>query len=163
MRPTIFSFAPLMLVSCVACAPSTETRPTRDTAADEEALRALVARDADAFSASDLDAIMALYSADAVQMPPNQPIITGKRALRDSFQSFLEHNSAELKATVEDVRTSGDWAYVRASYEQSMTPTGGGETVDEVGKWVLICQREAGGDWKIVSEIWNLDQPPAES
>ena len=163
MKQTTRLIGPLLIVFGLACAPPEELQPVRDTAADEEALRTMIARYAASSSVEDLDAIMDLYATDIVQMPPNAPAITGKQALRDSFQVFLEQNSGELKANVQDIRVSGDLAYVRVSYEQSVTPTDGGETVDEVGKWVLICQREAGGDWNIVSEIWNGDHPPDES
>ncbi len=48
---------------------------TTSTEADDEALRALIRQlDAD-FKAGNVDGVMALYAADAVQMPPNNPII----------------------------------------------------------------------------------------
>lgn len=163
MTRTIPSACLLLVIFSLACAPTEQPQPAQDSAADEEALRAMMARDAASFTAGDLDAVMDLYAADVVWMPPNAPAITGKQALRDSFQGFFEQGSRELKANVQDVHVSGDLAYIRASYEQSVTPKDGGETVSEVGKWVLICQREAGGGWKIVSEIWNVDSPPGGS
>jgi uncharacterized protein (TIGR02246 family) len=148
-----------LIICCLACAPPEEAIVTYDTAADEEILRTMIARHVEAFSAGDLETIMAMYATDIVQMPPDTSTITGDLALRDLLQVFLEHNTLELTANVQDIRVSGDLAYTLAAYEQTVTHGADGEPLSETGNWVLISQRESGGEWKIVSEIWNTDHP----
>jgi len=58
---------------------------------------------------------------------------------------------------VEDIQVSGDWAFLRLSFTDSITPKAGGETTANVGKWVLIFERQADGSWRIATEIWNSD------
>ena len=157
MKQKIRLICSLLIVFGLACATPEEPRSIHDTAADEEALRTIVAQNAASFTTGDLEAILDLYAEDTVQMPPDTPAIMGKQDLRDALGVFLEQYAVELTANVQDVRVSGDLAYARVSFEQSTTPRDGGETIHEVGKWVLISQREAGGEWKIVSEIWNVD------
>jgi len=38
----------------------------------------------------------------------------------------------------------------------------GGETTEEVGKSVLILERQADNSWQIAGNIWNVT-PPTES
>ncbi len=121
------------------------------------AFRALI-RQLDAeVNAGNLDGVMAFYADDAVQMPPDTPIFIGKEALHSGFEGFLAANTVELSSTVEDIRVSGDLAFLRLSYTQSVTPKDGGDTTTEVGKWVLLLARQVDGSWRITTEIWNSD------
>ncbi len=127
------------------------------TEADGEALRALIRQfDAD-FKAGNLDGVIALYADDAVQMPPNSPIVIGKDSLRSGYEGFLEANTVEISSTVEDIQVSGDWAFLRLSFTDSITPKDGGDTTTGGGKWVLIFERQADRSWRIATEIWHSD------
>jgi uncharacterized protein (TIGR02246 family) len=146
----------------MACQPAEEPAEpapaaTTSTEADDEALRELSRQGVAEFNAGNLDGLMALYADDAVQMPPNNPIIIGKDSLRSGFEEFLAANTSELSSTVEDIGVSGGWAFLRLSYTQSITPKDGGDTTLEVGKWVLILERQADDSWRITTEIWNAD------
>jgi len=146
----------------MACQPAEEPAEpapaaTTSTEADDEALRELSRQGVAEFNAGNLDGLMALYADDAVHMPPNNPIIIGKDSLRSGFEEFLAANTSELSSTVEDIGVSGDWAFLRLSYTQSITPKDGGDTTQEVGKWVLILERQADDSWRITTDIWNAD------
>ncbi len=149
----------LLGMACQEAEEPAEPAPaaTTSTETDVEAFRALI-RQLDAeFNAGNLDGVMALYADDAVQMPPNNPIIIGKDSLRSGFEEFFAANTIELSGTVEDIGVSGDWAFLRLSYTQSITPKDGGDTTPEVGKWVLILERQADDSWRITTDIWNAD------
>ena len=104
-----------------------------------------------------LDYLMTFYADNAVLMPPNQPVVIGKEAIRSRFEGI--DFTGELSSKEEDLQVSGDWAFMRLSYTESVTPQAGGETTTEIGKWVVILQRGERGGWTIATEIWNADSP----
>src|SRR6187399_2275477 len=59
-----------------ACAPAAP--PPVDTAADESALKAVTAAWLAAYNAGDVEKIVAMYTEDAVLMPPHAPVATGR-------------------------------------------------------------------------------------
>jgi len=162
-RCWIVSLLPVILLGVGACQPAeTEpaaTAPTESTEADLAALRELVRNYDDYANSDDLGSLVALFADDAVRMPPDQPAIQGREAIRSQSEAFSAENTGELSSTVEDVRVSGDWGFVRISYTESSTPRAGGETTTTVGKWILICERQADGSWQITNEMWSTYEP----
>ena len=73
-------------------------------------------------NAGNVDGFMAFYADDTVQMPPNNPIVIGKDSLRSGAEKFFAANINEIRSTVEDIRVSGDWAFMRLTYTASSTP-----------------------------------------
>ena len=128
--------------------------------ADLQSLTDFVAQYDAAVNAGDVAALMALYSDSAIQMPPNEPLIHGKVALRSRAEEGFAMNNAELRSNVEYVRVTGNTVFMRLSYVESITPKAGGETLSAKGKWVLIIRRTTEGSWVITNEIWNEDAPP---
>jgi ketosteroid isomerase-like protein len=52
-------------------------------------------------------------------------------------------------------------AIERAHYRLTYRPRAGGAEVVETGRHVE-CRRKIGGQWLIVTEIWNTDAPPTK-
>jgi uncharacterized protein (TIGR02246 family) len=143
------------LATLVACAP----KPA-DTAADEAALRADPVAWFDAFNAGDADAIAALYTEDAVFLPPNVPAVAGRAAIRDYVASDIEASKgAGIKnnmGEITGVGVSGDLGWVSGSF--SVTDASGA-TVD-TGKFLSVYQR-VNGDWQMIRDTWNSNAAPA--
>jgi uncharacterized protein (TIGR02246 family) len=150
---------PLILLGLACQSTETEQPATTSTTADVEALKALVSKYDTAVNSNNLNDVMAFYVDDAVQMPPDEPIVIGKAAIRSRGEPFYEINTDQLGSKVEDFQVSGDWAFLRISYTESWTPKEGGDTTTAVGQWVIILQRQADSSWKITTEIWNRDAP----
>ena len=93
-------------------------------------------------------------------MPPNEPPIVGKAALRSWFLRVTDQFSIDLDFSVEEVKTSGDWAFERFSFRRTMTPAGGGEPATARGKGIHVYRRQSDGSWKIARDIWNSDEAP---
>ena len=159
MRRNCLSVLPLLLL-VLACQPAdTEQSAIESTEADVEALRELVRQYDDVASAGDWDGLVALYAGNAVQMPPDEPIVLGQEAIRSRTESSPAQSAYEVRSVVEDVHVLSDWAFLRMSYTESWIPQSGDETTIVEGKWLLICQRQADGAWRITNEIWNEDKP----
>ncbi len=133
--------------------------------ADLQSIRDFVAQLDAAINAGDLDALMALYSDSVIQMPPNEPLIQGKDALRARTGDWFAIYNAESWSTVEYARVMGDRAFVRLSYVESATPKveGEGAAFSVKGKWVVMLASKPDGSWQITNEIWNEDAPPDSS
>ena len=154
----------LIAASCAPPAeePEPEAEEAVTTEADVEAINAVREQEIAAFTAGDIDGLLALFTDDGVVMPPNAPVAVGKEAVRSWLQDLYEQNSVQGTYTSSEVAVVGDWAFERLAFTLTLTPVAGGEPIQDVGKAVHIYQRQPDGSWKIAWDIWNSDNPPAE-
>ena len=151
-------FALVFVIALFGCQKESQEQAGSETIsveADIEALKEENRKYDDAFSSGNLDGLVALFTDDAVQMPNNEPMIVGKDGIRSRAEENFANNTFKLTGTVEDIKVSGDWAYVRGNNTIVITPKEGGEAVTDEGKWIAVYQRQSDGSWKIYSEIWN--------
>ena len=151
-RPT-HAFAVLALALCLGCPP---TSTSTDTAADEQAIRALVDSWNGGLASQNDSLIAALYADDAVVMPPGMPRITGRQNIRD-FWARIWPMKASLTLAIASIRVSGDLAVQEDDWTWTM-PSAQGEVKDH-GK-ALVIWRRAGNSWQVVQDIWNSDVTP---
>jgi ketosteroid isomerase-like protein len=157
MQLLLISSAMAVSASCSQSTPSAQAPAS--VAADEAAIRAATVLWNDAYNAGEVDKIVALYTADAVVMPSNAPVLKGRTAIKD----FLTKDTAATKAEgltekdgTSDVGISGDLAWHAGT--SSVIDTAG-KTV-ATGKYVEIWHR-INGQWLMVRDIWNDDAAPA--
>ena len=94
-------------------------------------------------------------------MQPNAPAIVGLPAIRAWFETGLLQPGISnfFEADTIEVAVSGDLAYDRGTYRFAMeTPNG---RVEDIGKYLMIWKR-IDGEWKVVVDISNSDQPLPE-
>lgn len=130
--------------------------PQADVETDKAAIRNLHDQTAAASNAGDL---AALYTEDAIVMPPNEPAVVGKEAIGTWVQGLFEQFTVKETATTEEIQVAGDWAFLRGTYTATMTPKEGGESQEETGKCIHIVQRQPDGSWKNTRIMWNSDEP----
>lgn len=125
---------------------------------DEVALAAIAARrDAhvDALNAGDPVACAEQFTEHGVQMPPNMAANEGRDVIQSGAQILVAQYHSQFALTVDEVRVAGDWAFERGGYTNRLTPRAGGATIQDVGKYIMIYQQEADGNWRIACDIWN--------
>jgi uncharacterized protein (TIGR02246 family) len=153
-RPLIWSCL-VVLGLMTAC----RQTPPDTRAADEQTIRDLDARWAKTAATHDLDGTVAYYSDDAVLLPPNAPIASGKQAIRASWATLLNPNiSLSWQATQVDVAQSGELAYVVGTYALSMKDAQGKPMTDR-GKLIEVFKKQTDGTWKTVADMYNSDLP----
>jgi ketosteroid isomerase-like protein len=143
----------LLSISATAFAADAASEP-------KAAFNAGTAEWAAAYNAGEPDRIVALYSEDAIVMPPDAPSVTGDAALR----SFLADDIATTKKAGltlvingdDEADTSGDLGWHRGTFK--VVNAGGGSM--GTGKFLEIWQRQQ-GKWRITHDIWNNDAAPA--
>lgn len=149
--------AVLSLCSVPLIALQTGSQPAR--AANDPAIIAVADQYVKATLAGDAKAIAALYTDDAVEMPPNAPVVKGRAAIQQLYEmNFKGAKLNSFSITHLESRATGDTGYDIGTYTQSVTPTGG-TAMKDTGKYTVILKR-IGGSWKLAYAIYNSDLPP---
>ena len=145
----------VVLFTSVGCTADT---PLADTAADREAIRAIIADYAVALNSGDLDGCVAMYAADAVFMPNEAPAQRGRAAIRTYYQETTLLTKFESTFTTTDVQVSGDLAWATTAMAGDSTPPGGEASPFE-SKALFLFRRASPGDWEVIRYIFNLTTP----
>ena len=78
----------------VACGGKTEAE---FGTADQQAIRQASTALESSFNAKDVDKILALYTDNAVFMPPNKPLLRGKEPLKSFYTDLFAQGATDLK------------------------------------------------------------------
>ncbi len=149
----------LTVTLAFACSQSGEQQASANQA-DVEAINKLREQEMAAFSAADVITLLGLFTNDVIVMPPNEPALSGKDALRSWAENIYKQFTVQGKYTSSDIVLAGDWAFERFTSTLTTKPVAGGEPVQEVIKGLHIYHRQSDGSWKIAQDIWNTDNPP---
>jgi ketosteroid isomerase-like protein len=132
---------------------------TPANAAEEAVLAAGAAWDA-ANNAADVDALLALYTADAIRMSDGQPMVQGAEALRRDFEALFAAQTPNGVGVTRGIEVEGDWAYAWGTWTDRPTIKATGEVLEEAGKWINVLRASPDG-WKLYIDLWNRDTAPA--
>jgi len=127
---------------------------------DVAAIKASTDEYIQAWSSADWVTLTALYTEDAIVMPPNESMVQGRdeiQALNEAFPVPLEAN-----LTIVEIDGRGDLAYVRGTYSYTVQPEGAPEPIRDTGKYLEIRRKQEDGSWPIAIDIWNSDLPLPE-
>jgi uncharacterized protein (TIGR02246 family) len=124
--------------------------------ADAAAVRAVHDRFSAALLRQDFDAIAALYTEGAVLLPPQEPAVHGREAIRRWTAAVPKVTRIVLN--VDDLDGRGDLAYMRGSFAMTLEPEGG-PAVSVAGKYVEILEKQRDGSWRFAVDIFNSDTP----
>jgi len=132
-------------------------------AADESArIRAGTDSWVKSFNTGNAGAVVALYSEDAVLMPPGAPSARGTAAIKEAIAKEIagakKGGVTFAIGTNDEVNVAGDMAWHSGAYfimDKSGKPV-------EAGKFLEAWEKK-NGKWRIVRDIWNSDGgvPPA--
>lgn len=124
------------------------------SAHDLAELHSYAANDSALVMSRNWDALTAEYAPDAVRMPPNQPSIQGREEIRRWLEQLPPISSFSFR--LQDLRGSCELALMRGVYSITFALPDG-TTVDDCGKTLLAFQKQPGGSWLCVTDIWNSD------
>ena len=152
-----FKDAAIVAAGLAMLAGCAKTAAPVDTVADEAAIRANTVAWVEAYNAGDVDKIVAMYSDDAILMPPDAPAATGHEAMKQ----FLAADIAASKAAgvsfaldTEASGVSGDLGWHSGTYH--VKDAAGASVV--TGKYVEVWHK-ADGRWLMIRDIYNNDAP----
>jgi uncharacterized protein (TIGR02246 family) len=113
----------------------------------------------DGVANQDADALASLYDEDARFLPPNMPPCEGPAEIRGAMQALLDMGARSLDVEPIEVREAGDLTIEYGRYALGIAPAGG-ESVTDIGKYVVVHQDQGDGSTKIVLDIFNSNSPP---
>jgi uncharacterized protein (TIGR02246 family) len=149
-----------LIISAAACAPATDEEPAGDeaaapAAADMPSAEAGIAEAsaawAAAWDAGDGAAMAALYTDDAMVLPPGGEALEGREAITAFWRGFLESLPGSQVALETIEVHSGDGGAIEVG---SWAITGAdGEHVDH-GKYI-VAWKYVDGAWRLHRDIFN--------
>ena len=122
----------------------------------EAAIRKLSQDWALACNSKQLDDLLELYATDAIVLRPNVPPVRGTAAIREFFFAALDAGLGEVELDPLRVDVFGDMAY-EAGRCKMLVPFAMGKRREERGKYLVVLNRQAGGEWKAIVDSWSSD------
>ncbi len=151
-RNTMLPVLAVLSVSLAACAGGAASLSDADIAAIEEVSESFAA----AANANDWGGVAALYTEDAVLMPPNGPAVQGRADIEAFFAAFPPFSGFTLNPVEIDGR--GDLAFVRGTFSMTIEMEGM-PAVQETGKYIEIRRKQEDGSWLLAVDTFNSDTP----
>jgi uncharacterized protein (TIGR02246 family) len=151
---------PLTAIAMVAClgalASVAHAAPKN---ADEAAIRGQTIAWEKAYNGGDAKGVAALYTEDALLLPPGAPAVRGRAAIMTFFTKDIADSKAGGVTFVinypTEVGVSGNTGWESGTYKATVKGA-----VVETGKFLSVSQKK-GGKWLYVRDTWNADAPPA--
>ena len=109
-----------------------------------------------ATASGDLESALAYWTDDAIVLPPDQPAVVGKAAIRAYVQqaASMPGFSITWEPELAVVSENGDMGYmVERNTVTFNDATGVVQT--QYGKAVTVWRRQTDGRWKCVVDAWN--------
>ena len=107
-----------------------------------------------AFNKGDAAAVAALYSEDAYILPNGAAMAKGRRAIEAYFKNSVQQ-LGDAKLRTVDLQSLGPGSAREVGTFNFKTK--GDSPQEVVGKYVAVW-RKMGGQWKLITDIWNLNK-----
>lgn len=106
---------------------------------------------ADAYNKGDAAGVAALYTEDAVILPPGAEMAEGREAIEAFWKGAIDAGMKDLKLEAVDVEEQGDAAREIGRF----SATAGEKSLE--GKYVVVWKKADNGVWQLDTDIWNLN------
>ena len=131
-----------------------------DPAAARKAIESANEQFGQAVQRSDAAGLAELYSEDGAVLPPDAPMIQGRKQIEAFWKEGLAGGIQGAKLETLEVEDLGDTAWERGT--ATLTVKGDGEGASEQRiKYLVVWKRQPDGSWKLHRDIWNA--LPAET
>lgn len=77
--------------------------------------------------------------------------------------TFSAFRIASLEFPETEVRIDRDWAIRHYTYDWTLEPRAGGESIRDRGNGLYVYHRESDGSWKVAYDIWTSSEPLEEN
>ncbi len=154
------------LLLLAACQPSTKPQPL--TAADSTAIEAMHGTYADAWNKGNVDGIVGLYAADAVELISDTTPLTGSNAVRTYLNTALGTPRRPVLAVTETSLTGRqDLAVATGTFTLTRPPdtaaakgrAAAAPPGPLAGHWLSVITKDFDGKWKIAKHVISYDAP----
>lgn len=144
----------VLVVPAVAAADSHE-----DLIQELEALGEKIEK---AMMEDDAEAMLAMYTEDAISLPNFGPRMDGVEAFREHHAQMTGAGMKilEFESQPTDAWKAGDQVIEIGTFEIKLKMPGMEDPVEDKGKYMTVWVRDADGNLKVKAETWNTDTDP---
>jgi uncharacterized protein (TIGR02246 family) len=130
--------------------------------ADKAAVETATTAFHQALRTNDLETFMSYVADDVVFMPPGEPPVRGRDAVRQWVTGFLaQYQTSSLTLADREVRVGSGWAVELGTFEWALQPAAGGSPVVDRGTYMQVWTQQGDGTWRFAREVYNSSIPPA--
>lgn len=145
------------LLGAVAAGSVSALAQTSETVAIERAMSTYNA----ALNAGDTAAVLPLYAADGIFMPPGSPSAIGPAAIRSAYDAVFRELTFRVRFNVAEVVVmSPEWAFVRTNSAGTTGHRSTGQTTAEANQELFIFRKGSDGTWRIARYSFSPTNPP---
>ena len=106
----------------------------------------------------DAVAVAALYTDDAILLPPNSEVIRGRQGIGKFWGAAIQMGVKGAVLTTMELSGSGDTIHEIGNYTLKIHSKGQ-KPIEDKGKYIVIWKHTVSG-WKLHRDIWNSNMPP---
>ena len=115
-----------------------------------------------ALRSNDLETFMSYVAEDVCFMPPGEPPIRGREALRAWMAGFLaQARTTSLTLADREVLVGGAWAVELGSFVWELEPSNGDPVVIDRGNYMQLWKQQDDKAWRFAREVYNSSVPPS--
>lgn len=85
--------------------------------------------------------VVALYTKDAVQMPPGAPTAVGQAQVKATYEYVFGTIKLDINFTIDEVVVNGNTAFVRSTSKGTATVNANGQTGPEENRELFVFQK----------------------
>lgn len=115
------------------------------------------------YATGEIDLVASVFAEDAWQMPPHNPALTSRAAIRSYWRSAAARGEWEFNFLTQAVEASGALAVERGKYtlkfKAGASAPSGTVTFEDKGAYLVHWRYEADEQWRIVSGAWVSELP----
>jgi uncharacterized protein (TIGR02246 family) len=111
----------------------------------------------DGDNARDLETVLSCYTDDVTWLPPGEPSLHGKDAIRERYEKLFAGFTVEFTLEIAEATTDGSTGYASGTTHGTLTPAGGGEPM-QVNDHFLAVLRCEDGTWRVARLAWSPQQ-----
>ncbi len=112
-----------------------------------------------AINGNNLTGLTAIFTQDVVYLPPNEPAVVGRTAVRAWAEASLKAYRIHDHKTELEFAVAADRAFERYPYRQNDSPVAGGAAVTDTGEGLIVYHDDADGRSRVAPDAWNSDSP----
>ena len=139
-------------INLAACAMLAACGGAQKIATTTDELAALRESWTRAFNGKQLDAVVGMYTLDAVFLPITGGRVVSAAAVKNLYERIWAQLTPRIELTSHVVERYGDLAYDSGEYVENLVS--GGSPVNIAGNYLFVYRRQPDG-WRIVAQAWT--------